>query len=316
MRNQKKRIKEKFGVKFPKNTREALLIDQANRDKKWGEAIAKEMNALERLRVFEYFDPGMTFSCDKGWQYAPMQMIFDVKHDLRRNAHFVVGGHVIDSTGHVTYSSTIKDLSVRLMLLIAVKHDLGFMAGGIGNAFCTAPCTEKIWSMKGDQFGNKKGSIVVLKRALYRLKTASASFHQFLGDFLREIGFVPLMADQDLGLQKLEEHAGYDYIATHIDNIIIVAKNPSKCMTRIEHHFQVRDVTDSPSYYLGNDLIKRGKLIHLSTYNYVKEVLRKYQEKYGSLAKENLPLKPKLKPELDDPPLVDEAKHKEYQHII
>ena len=42
----------------------------------------------------------------------------------------------------------------------------------------------------------------------------------------------------------------------------------------------------------------------------------KYQEKYGSLAKENLPLKPKIKPELDNSPLVDETKHKEYQHII
>eukprot|EP00957_Ditylum_brightwellii_P158216 12043440-Ditylum_brightwellii.AAC.1 len=122
------------------------------------------MNALERLCSFEYFDPGTTFSCDEGWQYVPMQMIFNVKHDLRRKVCFVVGGHIIDSTGHVTYLLTIKDLFVRLMLLIAVKHDLGFMAGG---------------------------------------------------DFLREMGFVPSRADQDLWLQKLEEHVGYDYIATH-----------------------------------------------------------------------------------------------------
>ena len=271
---------------------------------------------MERLRVFEYFDPGTSFPKEEGWQYAPMQMIFDVKHDLRRKARFVVGGHVIDSSGHTTYSSTIKDLSVRLMLLIAVKNDLGFMAGDIGNAFCTAPCAEKIWSVAGDQFGTRKGSIVVLKRALYGLKTASASFHQFLGDFLREMGFTPSRADQDLWLRKSDEHKGYDYIATHVDDIIIVAKNPSKYMTHIEQHFQVRDVTDSPSYYLGNDLVRRGKLIHLSTKNYVKEVLRKYQEKYGALAKENLPLRPKVKPELDDSPFVDEAKHKEYQHII
>eukprot|EP00957_Ditylum_brightwellii_P208693 15358546-Ditylum_brightwellii.AAC.1 len=131
-----------------------------------------------------------------------MQMIFNVKHDLRRKTRFVVGGHVIDSTGHMTYSSTIKDLSVRLMLLIAMKHDLGFMAGNIGNVFCTAPCAEKIWSVAGDQFGNKKGSTVVLKRALYGLKTALASFHQFLGDFLRVMGFVPSRSDQDLWLQS------------------------------------------------------------------------------------------------------------------
>eukprot|EP00957_Ditylum_brightwellii_P115747 8829674-Ditylum_brightwellii.AAC.1 len=89
------------------------------------------------------------------------------------------------------------------------------MAGDIGNVFCTAPCTEKIWSVAGDQFRTRKGSIVVLKRALYELKTASASFHQFLGDFLRKMGFTPSRADKDLWLHKSDEHKGYDYIATH-----------------------------------------------------------------------------------------------------
>eukprot|EP00957_Ditylum_brightwellii_P016840 1269541-Ditylum_brightwellii.AAC.1 len=83
------------------------------------------------------------------------------------------------------------------------------------------------------------------------------------------MGFVPSRADQDLWLHRLDKHVGYDYIAMHVDDIIIFAKNPSKYMMHIEQHFQ-----------------------------------------------ENLPLKPKVKPELDDYPLVDNAKHKEYQHII
>eukprot|EP00957_Ditylum_brightwellii_P163261 12431085-Ditylum_brightwellii.AAC.1 len=115
------------------------------------------MNVLERLRVFEYFDPGTSFLKEDEWQYAPMQMIFDVKYDLRRKARFLVGGHIIDSSGHTTYSSTIKDLSVQLMLLIAVMNDLGFMAGDIGNTFCTAQYAEKTWSVAEDQFGTRKG---------------------------------------------------------------------------------------------------------------------------------------------------------------
>eukprot|EP00957_Ditylum_brightwellii_P194579 14821055-Ditylum_brightwellii.AAC.1 len=46
------------------------------------------------------------------------------------------------------------------------------------------------------------------------------------------------------------------------------------------------------------------------------EVARKFQEKYGSLAKENLPLKAKIYPELDDSPLLNKEDHKHYQHII
>eukprot|EP00957_Ditylum_brightwellii_P067787 5145126-Ditylum_brightwellii.AAC.1 len=60
------------------------------------------------------------------------------------------------------------------------------------------------------------------------------------------MGLTPSRADQDLWLRKSDEHKGYDYIATHVDDIIIVAKNPSKYMTHTEQHFQVRDVTDSP----------------------------------------------------------------------
>eukprot|EP00957_Ditylum_brightwellii_P146999 11191614-Ditylum_brightwellii.AAC.1 len=63
------------------------------------------------------------------------------------------------------------------MMLVAVKYGLGMISGDIGNALCTAPCAEKIWSVAGEQFGDKNGAIVVLKRALYGLKTASASFH-------------------------------------------------------------------------------------------------------------------------------------------
>eukprot|EP00957_Ditylum_brightwellii_P152967 11643490-Ditylum_brightwellii.AAC.1 len=72
------------------------------------------------------------------------------------------------------------------------------------------------------------------------------------------MGFEPSRADQDLWIKKSKHYEGYDYIATHVDVIIIVAKNPIKYMSYIEQHFQVRDVTDSPQYYLGNNIAKRN----------------------------------------------------------
>eukprot|EP00957_Ditylum_brightwellii_P172555 13136460-Ditylum_brightwellii.AAC.1 len=66
------------------------------------------------------------------------------------------------------------------------------------------------------------------------------------GNFLCEIGFIPSRADQDLWIHKSEEYNVYDYIATNVDDLIIVSKNPLKYMNYIEQHFQVRDVTDSP----------------------------------------------------------------------
>jgi hypothetical protein len=87
-------------------------------------------------------------------------------------------------------------------------------------------------------------------------------------------------------------------------------------MSHIEQHFQVRDVTDSPEYYLGNNIAKRNGKTVITTKKYLKEVLRKYQNKHGVLQKENLPLKPKEQLELDDLEFANEDEHKEYQYII
>eukprot|EP00957_Ditylum_brightwellii_P210501 15365052-Ditylum_brightwellii.AAC.3 len=109
-RNQKKKIREKFRIKIPRNTKEALLLDKKNGDNKLKEAICKEMDALERFGVFQYTYAKTKFHWNDGWQYAPMPIIFDTKHDLHREARFVIVGHGIDFSEHTAYSSTIKDI--------------------------------------------------------------------------------------------------------------------------------------------------------------------------------------------------------------
>ena len=119
-----------------------------------------------------------------------MHMIFDIKQqDMRYKARLVMGGNVVDSSKYSTFLSTIENLSVKLLFLIAVKNGLDLMCGNIGNAFPTAPCAEKIWSTAGAEFGSRAGSTVVLKRALYGLKTASKLFHDFLGGTFERMGF-------------------------------------------------------------------------------------------------------------------------------
>eukprot|EP00957_Ditylum_brightwellii_P119855 9145374-Ditylum_brightwellii.AAC.1 len=216
------------------------------------------MDDLERLNIFEYHNPSKKRQKEYGWQFAPMQMIYDTKYDLCRKARFVVGGHIINSSQHMTYSSTIKDILVR----------------------------------------KKKGDVVVPKRALYELKASSASFHMFLGDFLQEMGFTSTRAGQDLWLKRSEHHDGYDYIATHVDDLIIAAKEPQCYMTHIKQYFQ------------------RGNKLDISTKSYVKEILRKYQVKHGSIPKENLPIQPTERSELDKTPMLDTKQRKDYQLII
>jgi hypothetical protein len=318
-RNAREKHREKFGIRIPKNVKQALQFDRENGNTFWADAISKEMSALERLDCFEFVDPSTSFSRAEGWQFAPMHMIFDIKQeDLRHKARFVMGGHVVDSSQHTTYSSTISDISVRLLMLVASQNNLDLMVGDVGNAFPTAPCAERIWSVAGPEFQHqgREGSKVILKRALYGLKTASRSFHEFFGDTLRRMGFTCSRADQDLWLRPSDDYEGYDYIATHVDDLIIAAKKPAVYMNQIEQEFLIRNKADSPSYYLGNDIKMVNNRLHVSTKKYVQEVLRRFQQKYGSIRKENTPMATKEHPELDSSRLLTIEELKQYQHII
>ena len=179
----------------------------------------------------------------QGWQFAPIHMIYDIKQqDLRHKARLVVGGHVVDSTDHVVYSSNVHNISVRLLRLLVMKNNLNIMTGDIGNAFPTAPSMEKIWSVAGVEFGDKHGLVVEIQRALYGMATTSRAFHEFLADKLRRIGFIPSRADPDLWMKMNEEENGYDYIATHVEDLIIMAKEPQRYMSMIEQEFAVRNI--------------------------------------------------------------------------
>jgi hypothetical protein len=273
-RNAKIKDRMKYNIQVPKNTRETLLLDNKINNTKWADAIAKEMSALDRLNVFQYKSP--TYVCGKseGWQFAPMHMIFDIKQqDLQHKARVVCGGHVIDSTGHVTYSSTIKDISMQLLMIVATQNNLDMMVGDMGNDCPTVPCAEKILQKAGPKFG-KAGSTIILKRALYGLKTASRSFHKFFGDCAKSIGFKPTRADQDLWILKSDGYNGYNYIATHVNDIIIAAKITSECMARIEQEFLVRNMEDSPTYYLGSNIKKVDNYLHISSMKYIKVTLK------------------------------------------
>ncbi len=107
-----------------------------------------------------------------------------------------------------TYSSTTQDISVGIIMIIAVQNSLNFMTPDIGRAFCTSPRAEKVWTRAGEEFGSRAGSIVTLKRALYGHRTAIRSYHEFWGYCLVRMGFTPSRANQDLWWRKSDAIMG------------------------------------------------------------------------------------------------------------
>ena len=79
----------------------------------------------------------------------------------------------MESKEYTKYSSTIKGVYVRLMLLILTHNVLGLLSVDIVNTLFTAECAENIWYFCVAEFGTSCDVVVLLKQDLYGLETAS-----------------------------------------------------------------------------------------------------------------------------------------------
>lgn len=96
--------------------------------------------------------------------------------DFTRKARLVAGGHMTDTPSSVTYSSVVSRDSVRIALMIAAHNDLNILAADIGNAYLNAETREKVYAITGPEFGSREGQTIIIKRALYGLKSSGATW--------------------------------------------------------------------------------------------------------------------------------------------
>lgn len=117
-----------------------------------------------------------------GYQRVACHMIFDIKlaENFRRKARLVAGGHVTEVSPSISYSSVVSRESVRLALLCAALNCLLVVVCDIQNAYVSAECRERIWTVSGPEFGTEEGQIMLIRRALYGLRTSGAAFRSKL----------------------------------------------------------------------------------------------------------------------------------------
>ena len=308
----------KYGVEVPKDTAHAQALDEANGNALWKEAADKEIASLLTLGCFDFRspddDPGKEF------QYVKLTMIYEVKQDGRRKARLVAGGHLVDPRGVNTRSTVVKGVSVRLLDLIAHRDKLKIVCGDVGNAFVTAPCLEKVYSRAGPEFGEQQDAVMILVKALYGLRSSSRAFRGHFADFLKSLGFRSCRYDHDVWMRLRDDHSGYDYLCTHVDDFKIVAADPDRWIEHIKAVFHLKSV-GPPSYYLGNDYTwspsEEAWVLGCSTY--IKERIRRLEDNDmldGKLYEHKNPLPAEVHPEMDTSPLLDVDGTRLFQTLI
>jgi hypothetical protein len=125
--------------------------------------------------------------------------------------------------------SVVSRDSACIALTIAALNDLQVMACDIQNAYLTADCREKIWIVAGSEFGSDAGTIILVKKALYGLKSAGATFQSLLADNLMDMGYRPTKADPEVWLRPATNPTGSNttrwYCVMSTSNILSLLHN-------------------------------------------------------------------------------------------
>jgi hypothetical protein len=88
-----------------------------------------------------------------------------------------------------------------LQLLIAALKDLKLLACEIQNAYLTADCREQIYIIAGPEYDLEAGSLMIIKKALYALKSSGTAFQAHLAETLFNLNYLPTKADPDVRIR-------------------------------------------------------------------------------------------------------------------
>jgi hypothetical protein len=273
------------------------------------------VDGIQEHGTFEFLPPGA--APPEGYQKAPLRVIYDVKHDLRRKTRIVIGGHKVDATGLSRYSSVVQLASIRLLNIIAKAQNLQCLAGDIGNAYLNAETEEKVYVVCGKEFGPElEGRLAIVRKGLYGLKTSGNRWHAHFANTLHSMGFTPTRFDPDVWLRKRDGGDGYDYISTYVDDFLITAKDPWPYMRQLQEVYKIKD-PDAPSTYLG--ALYTGDPSGswtINCRNYIKAALIQVQQMIGcDIREERTPCATGDHPEEDQSEILCNVRHREYQSM-
>ena len=309
----------KFGIQVPQTVDEALAIDKAAGNTLWKDAIEKELGQILEYDTFNILPHGERAPADH--KRVPLHLVFDVKHDGRRKARLVAGGHVTDPANEEVYSSVVAPEGVRLVMFLADHNGLDIMCGDVGNAFLNGVTREKIWCIAGPEFGPKiAGRVLIVVKGLYGLRTSGARWSEAFADSLRSIGWKMSKAENDVWMKDCGTH--YEYLAVYCDDILVAGKDPKALLDEIQKIYTLKGV-GMPDYFLGaefgrinGEFTERGVTSTWSAKTYLKNVIDRFERLLGNLRTYTCPMDPDYHPELDDSPMLGPTDKSMFRSLI
>ena len=181
--------------------------------------------------------------------------------NFTRKARLVTGGHKTLAPALITYLSVVSRESVRLAFTIAGLNDLDVYAADISNAYLYAPCRKEIWTVVEPEFGSDAGCVVLVVRALYRLKSFGVSCWKAIpAQSFTDIGYTITRADPDVWIRPAFKPDGFEYyemVLVYVDDILQLSHDTTPTMEALRKLYELKpESCGPPKMYLGVNVSK------------------------------------------------------------
>ena len=318
LKNYRNRPVYKYGHQVPRSHHEAMLIDEKNGNDKWAKSEELEKSQIMDYKTFEVLGKGAPIP--EGYTKIPCHMVYDVKHDGRYKSRFVAGGHRTSTPVDSVYSGVVSLQGIRIVTFLAELNDLELWGTDIGNAYLESYTSEKVAFVAGPEFGPElEGQTCIIRKALYRLKSSGKCWHDRLADVLRDMGFFPSKAEEDIWMRDAGDH--YEYVAVYVDDLLIASKNPQEiidALTGDPNNFKLKG-TGPIKFHLGCDFFRdQDGILCMGPQKYIERMVDQYKLLFGKAPSQKVqsPLEKNDHPELDDSALLDDDGIAKYQSLI
>ena len=315
LRSVRRTMRYKYGYLIPNTHEEAMELDRINGNTKWYDAEQLETSQLLEYETF--IDKGKGGKPPIGYQKIRVHMIYDVKHDGRHRARMVAGGHLTPAPLESIYSGVVSLRGLRLIVFLSELNNLLLWGGDIGSAYLEALTKERVYIIAGPEFGPLEGHILVIYKALYGLRSSGLRWHERMADILRDIGFIPSIADGDIWMRRNGEI--YEYIAVYVDDLAIAAKDPAAIVAQLQDVYKLKlKGVGELKFHLGCDFFRDpDNTLCYGPKKYIDKMIDGYKNLFGDVPKDySSPLIKNDHPEFDDTELLDEEGIKKYQSMI
>jgi hypothetical protein len=308
-----------FGIRVPRNHKEAMELDKENGNTMWADAEHAELSSIQGYQSFTDRGPQGSAKIPKGYKKITVHMVYAVKHDGRHKARLVAGGHLTDTPIESVYSSVVSLKGVRMTIFAAELNSLLIWSTDVGNAYLESYTQEKVYVIAGPEFEpfGLQGHVLLIARALYGLKSSGLRWWERLAEVLWAMGFVPSRAETDIWMRRVKDH--YEYLCVYVDDIIICSMNPRSITDALEteHKFNLKG-TGPIHYHLGCDYFREsdGTLCY-GPRRYIDKMVTDFERMFGSQPRMfSSPLEKGDHPETDTSELLDLEGIKQYQSLI